>query len=78
MQHWRREKKTLVNNKICKTRSTASNSCQKVDHFASEGRSKNKINSVDEKKPEGIYYIDLNASESDSKFANNLTPKTEE
>ena len=63
MQHWRQKKTTLVNNKICKTRSTASNSCQKVDHFVSEGRSKNKINSVDEKKPEGIYYINLNASE---------------
>lgn len=57
------KKKNLVNNKICKTRSTASNSCQKVDYFASEGRSKNKINSVDEKKPEGIIYINLNASE---------------
>ena len=39
-------------------------------------RSKNKIYSVDKKRPEGIYYIDLSASESDSEFANNITPKT--
>ena len=64
----------LANNKVCKMRSATWNSCQKVDNFASECRSKNKINSVDEKKPEVIYYI---ASESDSKFANNITPKTE-
>ena len=59
-------------------RSAYCNSCQKVGHFASECWSKNKINSVDEKKPEGIYYIDLSASESDKKFANNITPQTEE
>ena len=49
----------------------------KVGHFASECRSKNKINSVDENKLEGIYYIDLKAAESDSGFANNVSPKTE-
>ena len=54
------------------------NSCQKVSHFASECWSKNKINSVDEKKPEGIYYINLSASESDREIANNITPKPEE
>ena len=48
-----------------------------MGHFASECRSKNKINSVNEKKPEGIYYIDLSASEYDSEFANNMTPKFE-
>ena len=58
----------LANNKICKLRSAA---------FASDCRSKSKINSIDEKKPEGIYCIDLSASESDSEFANNITPKTE-
>ena len=47
------------------------NSFQKVGHFASECLSKNKINSVHEKKPEGIHYIDLSASESDSKLTNN-------
>ena len=47
------------------------NSCQKVDHFVSECQSKNKINSVHEKKPKGIHYIDLSASELDSKFSNN-------
>ena len=50
----------------------------KVGHFASECRSKKKINSVDEKKlEEGIYYIDLKAAESDSRFANNVSAKTE-
>ena len=67
----------LANKKICKARSATCNPCQKVGHFASECRSKSKITSVDEKKPEGIYYIDLSASESDSEFANNVTPKTE-
>ena len=68
----------LANNKIYKMRSATCNSCQKVGHFASECRSKSKMNPVDEKKPEGIYCIDLSASESDSEFANNITPKTEE
>ena len=67
----------LANNKICKVRSATCNSCQKVGHFASECQSKIKINSVNEKKPEGIYCIDLSASELDSEFANNITPKTE-
>ena len=67
----------LANNKIYKVRSATCNSCQKVGHFGSECQSKSKINSVDEKKPEGICCIDLSASESDSKFANNITPKTE-
>ena len=66
----------LAINKICKARSATCNSCQKVDHFASECRSKSKINSVDEKKPEDIYCIGLSASESHSEFANNITPKT--
>ena len=56
----------LANNKICKARSATCNSWQKVGHFASECRSKNKINSVDKKKPEGIYYINLRSSESGS------------
>ena len=47
-------------------------------HAALERRSKNKIHSVDEKKPGGIYYTDLSAYESGSEFANNITPKTEE
>ena len=34
-----------------------------MGHFSSDSQSKNKINFVDEKKPEGIYYIDLSASE---------------
>ena len=66
----------LANNKIYKVRSATCNSCQKVGHFASECRSKSKINSVDEKKLEGIYCIGLSASESESEFANNITPKT--
>ena len=41
--------------KICKARSATCNSCQEVGHFASECRSKNKTNSVDETKPEDIY-----------------------
>ena len=45
--------------------------------FSSECRSKNKINSVDENKPEGIYYIDLGAFESDSECENNITVKNE-
>ena len=48
-----------------------------MGHFSSGCRSKNKIISVYEKKPEGIYNIDLSASEADSEFANNVTPKTE-
>ena len=48
-----------------------------MGHFISKCRSKNKINFVDKKKPEGIYCINLSASESDSEFANNATPKTE-
>ena len=68
----------LANNKICKVRSATCNSCQKVSHFASGCQFKNKINSVDETKSEGIYCIDPSASESDSKFANNITPKSEE
>ena len=47
-------------------------------HAALEHRSKNKIHSVDEKKPGGIYYTDLSAYESGREFANNITPKTEE
>ena len=47
-----------------------------MGHFASECRSKNKTNSVNEKKTEGIHYIDLSASESDSEFANNIAAKT--
>ena len=38
---------------------------------------KKKKNFVDKKKPEGIYWINLSASESGSEFANNVTPKTE-
>ena len=45
--------------------------------FSSECRSKNKINSVDEKRPEGIYYIDLSAFESYSECENNITLKNE-
>ena len=45
--------------------------------FFSGYRSKNKIISVYEKKPESIYNIDLSASEADSEFSNNVTPKTE-
>ena len=67
----------MANNKICKTKTATSNPCQKVGHFASECRFKNKIISVYEKKPEGIYYIDLSASEAGSEFANNITHKTE-
>ena len=48
-----------------------------MDHFISKCRSKKKINFVDKKKPEGIYCINLSASESGSEFANNVTPKTE-
>ena len=55
----------LANNKICKARSATCNLCQKVGHLASECRPKNKTNFVNEKKPEGIYYIDLSAPESD-------------
>ena len=47
----------LANNKICEARSATCNSCQKVGHFASECRSKSKINSVDEKKPEGYIVL---------------------
>ena len=64
----------LANNKTCKVRSATCNSCQKVGYFDSECLFKSKINSVYEKKPKGIYYIDLSASESDSEFANNITP----
>ena len=49
-----------------------------MGHFASEWRYKKKINSVDEKKQEDTYYTDLSASELDSEFSNNATPKTEE
>ena len=67
----------LENSKIFKARSATCNSCQKVDHFTSECRSKSKINSADEKKPEGIYCTDLSASEPDSESENNITPKIE-
>ena len=63
----------LAKNKICKARSATCNSCQKVGHFTSEYGSKNKINSVDEKKPEGIYYIHLSACELGSEFVNSNT-----
>ena len=45
--------------------------------FFSGCRTKNKIISVYEKKPESIYNIDLSASEADTVFSNNVTPKTE-
>ena len=45
-----------------------------MGNFASECRAKDKINSVNENKPEGIY---LSAFESDSKFVNDITSKTE-
>ena len=70
-------KKVDFGNKIYKTTNAICNSCQKVGHFISKCRSKNKINFVDKKKPEGIYCINLSASESGSEFANNVTPKTE-
>ena len=67
----------LANNKICKARSVICNPCQKVGHFALECQFKSKIISAYEKKPEGIYCIDLSVSESDREFANNIIPQTE-
>ena len=74
----RRKSEHLANSKICKPRSATCNLCQKVGHFTSECQSKNKINSVEEKKTEGIFYIDLSVSERDNEFENNITLKTEE